>query len=387
MTNLKNISDTELFIRCKNFGKDVLRARQIFGGLLPEVCKRRLYEKKGFHTIYEFAAKLAGLTHDQVDTYIRLERKYEDKPVLHSALVDGQISINKLVRIASIATVENQSELFEVAQKLSKAAIDVYVKDYKIELAGGLGGAVRAGETGRAGGGSKIQNGLFPTENTPKTLPVQGGEAIHGSVRDPGASVAGVRAAATSVAGFSDAGANATGAISPNIDFEIIAALSPELKQKIKALIDKGINVDELFMQLLETRESEIEQKKVEIGEELEQKCREQKQCSHIGEHDAGRDAEYFVAGATRMATRHPLSKPATRHIPAVVKKIITLEFGKKCSRHNCRKPAENLHHQKRFAIFKSHDPRFIKPLCKGHHELEHSGDQMYRRYRLAATG
>jgi hypothetical protein len=333
MTNLKNISDNELFIRCKKYGKEALQARQRFAGLLPEVCKRRLYEKKKFASIYEFAAKLAGFSREQVDAVIRLERKFEDKPALHAALVDGQISANKLIRIASIATTENQGELFEAVQKLSKSAIDVYVRDYKT-----------------SGADDKIEhwNGLLQCENTPKTLPVQTSE----------------RAA--------------------NIDFEIIAALSPELKIKMKALLDKGINVSELFTEFLEKREREIKQKKNKIAEDINQTSGQRIQFEP-GCRSAVIGGEPF--GLVSATAVHLQQKPVTRHIPARVKKIIKHEFGTKCAHANCKNTAEHLHHQKQFAIFRTHDPRFIKPLCKGHHELEHSKDQAYRYYKFASAG
>jgi len=130
-TNQKNMTDKELYELCKKFGKETLEARQRFAGLLPEVSKRRLFEKKGFFSIYHFAAKLAGMSHDQVDIVLNLERKFEDKPVLQKALVSGEISVNKLVRIVSIATVENQEELFEKAKILSNRAVEVFVKDVK----------------------------------------------------------------------------------------------------------------------------------------------------------------------------------------------------------------------------------------------------------------
>ena len=73
------MTDKELYKLCKKFGKRTLEARRKFAGLLPEVLKRHLYEKKGFSSIYEFAAKLAGMSHEQVNLVLRLERKFEDK--------------------------------------------------------------------------------------------------------------------------------------------------------------------------------------------------------------------------------------------------------------------------------------------------------------------
>ena len=176
------MTNSQLYRLCKKYGRRVLEARKRFTGLLPEALKRRLYEKKGFPSIYVFAEKLAGLSREQVDTVLRLERKFEDKPALHRALVMGQISSNKLIRIASIATTQNQQELFEASQTLSKQAIDVFVKDYR-----------HAKERAK----NADQNGLFEPPKASISLP----------------------------------GQNSAG---QNVDFEILARLSPEVKNKIK---------------------------------------------------------------------------------------------------------------------------------------------------------
>jgi hypothetical protein len=82
-----------------------------FIGLLPEVYKRKLFEKKGFSSIFEFAAKLCGLSQEQVRLTLNLERRFEEMPTLKSMLENGEASINKLARIVSIATPENEREL------------------------------------------------------------------------------------------------------------------------------------------------------------------------------------------------------------------------------------------------------------------------------------
>jgi len=101
---------------------------------LPEVHKRRLYEKKGYGSIFEFAAKLAGMSQEHVRRVLNLERTFEDKPSLHSLLINGKVSANKLVRIASIATPENQKELAQITETLSNRAIEAFVKDEKRAL-------------------------------------------------------------------------------------------------------------------------------------------------------------------------------------------------------------------------------------------------------------
>ena len=140
MNNLKNLSDKELYLICKKFGAAALEARRKFTGLLPEVYAREQSErekggswlkKRGFFTVYEFAAKLAGISHDQVNLVLHLEKRFEDKPLLQTALVSGEVSANKLARVVSIATAENQNDLLGKIETLSNRALEVFVKDFK----------------------------------------------------------------------------------------------------------------------------------------------------------------------------------------------------------------------------------------------------------------
>lgn len=126
---MTKISDKQLYAECKKWGKQALSARWKFQGLLPEVYKRRLYQKRGFTCIYEFAARLAGMSRDNVDQVLRLEKRFIDKPVLKQALITGKVSSNKLMRIASIATPDNQKEILSKTEKLSNRALEIFVKE------------------------------------------------------------------------------------------------------------------------------------------------------------------------------------------------------------------------------------------------------------------
>ena len=126
-----NITDEKLYELCKRFGASALLWRQKFIGLLPEVNRRRLYEKKGFSSIFEFAFKLCGLSAEQVRLTLNLEKRFEDKPVLKKMLEDGEASINKLARVVSIATPENEEELAEKIKVLPTRALETFVRDEK----------------------------------------------------------------------------------------------------------------------------------------------------------------------------------------------------------------------------------------------------------------
>ena len=134
-----DITDEKLLALCEKFGRRALLWRRKFIGLLPEVQRRRLYERRGFGSIFEFAFRLGGLSEAQVREVLCLERRFLDKPALHTALVEGRVSVNKLVRVASIATVENEEELAGKVQLLSQRAMDTLVRDErKSEAANGL---------------------------------------------------------------------------------------------------------------------------------------------------------------------------------------------------------------------------------------------------------
>ena len=125
------MSDKELFEKFCVYGLQALDARNKCIGLLPEIYKRGIYLSRGYQSIYHLAAKLAGLSKKQVDRVINLERRFEDKPVLHKALLEGEVSFNKLRKVVSIVTVENQQEILESVKALSVRAVETMVRDYK----------------------------------------------------------------------------------------------------------------------------------------------------------------------------------------------------------------------------------------------------------------
>ncbi len=269
------MTDPELYALCKKWGAEALEARRKFIGLLPEVNARRLYERRGYTSIYHFAAVLGGVSEQLVNDVLRLEKRFEEMPRLHNALVKGEIGLSKLARIASVVEVRNEGEICEKIRTLSRRAVDVMVKGMKEEV-------------------PENRNGLLEGENEVKTLAGQ------------------------------------------NYDFEILNTLSPEVKMKLKELIDREIDVNEIILHTLEVREAEIAKKKAEISED-------------VGQVQA-----------------------KSRHIPVKIRKLLISEFGAKCSYPGCHKRSEQIHHERPFAYYAEHDPWATKPLCRGHHELEH---------------
>ncbi len=287
MINLNNFNDKKLYHLCKFYGEQAKKWRYKFTGLLPEVYKRKLYEKKGFHSVFEFAKKLGGLSEAQVRRVLNLEKKFEGTPLLKSLLINGEVSVNKLVRIASIATKENEETLAKQVKLLPQAALETLVRDER--------------KFSENEASAQNKNGLQTIFFEKKSVRAQSHEELK---------------------------------------------LSEEVQQKLLELQQKGIDVNELILEMLQKRELEIAQEKEQISTRLPQ--------------------------------------TTSRYIPVQIKKNIQKEHGTKCSIKACHKASEHIHHTQRFALAHTHDPHYLAPLCKNHHIIAHSIDLKFQRKRTS---
>jgi hypothetical protein len=125
------MNDKALLETAIMYGKNALEWRKKFIGLLPEINKRKLYEQKNCTSIFEFGAKFGGLSQEHVSRAINLEKRLEELPKLHEVLVNGEVSMNKLVRVVSIATKENEEKLVEAVKILPNRSVETLVRDQK----------------------------------------------------------------------------------------------------------------------------------------------------------------------------------------------------------------------------------------------------------------
>lgn len=298
-------------------------------GLLPEVSRRGLYRKKGFGSIYEFAAKLAGISHEQVNRVLRLEARLATSPVLRSALVEGRISVNKLIRIVPIVSLKNERDLLAKAEILSSRALEVFVREAKNEDRNGFGKGLEWGKSVHVHG---IEDGACGGRG--------GGESDKSVGRQ----------------------AWVEGEIGRRLEGNERATclqLDEDVEKELLALQDKGIDINSMLRQFLADRQAKIEQSKVAIGERLR------------------RESE----------GRAIIGVPGKRYVPVEVRRMVEAEYGTRCAMEGCGRAAEILHHEKGFAEDDCHDPRFLKPLCRVHHELAHAENQVVQKFRRVAVG
>jgi hypothetical protein len=373
------LTDEKLFHLCRTYGENARLWKRKFAGLLPEVYKRRLYEKKHFSSIYEFAAKLAGMSHEQVRLVLSLEQKFEDKPTLHSLLVKGKVSANKLVRIAAIATTGNQEDLARITETLSNRALETFVRDEKRALQTGKSsneprnlfelmvtkdenGNVLPGDSGNKNG---LQEPLFRGKSLHVQIPVQSGQPERSAV-SKGLSLSAATSPSESIPQSSPSSESPAAAASP---LEVIKLkLDKDILKELLELQSKNIDLNNLIRKMLNNRKAEIARAKDEVTAEINNRC--------------GQKIQLDVPA--QPATP---AKPPSRYIPAKIRKIINEEQGNKCSMPGCTKTAEVTHHELPFAITKKHDPNNLKKLCKPHHELRHMINvKFYEHHTRAAA-
>lgn len=99
--------------------------------LLPEIERLSIWRKKRFSSIYEYAAKLAGMSKVRVDESLRIYKKIEDKPSL-LAMAERK-GLQSVRPVATIATLEDQDFWAEKVAEMSKIALQTYVHDFRLE--------------------------------------------------------------------------------------------------------------------------------------------------------------------------------------------------------------------------------------------------------------
>lgn len=312
------LTDEKLYELCRLYGERARIWRQKFLGLLPEVYKRRLYAQKGFSSIFEFAAKLAGASEEQVCRVLNLERRFQDKPDLHKALVEGEVSVNKLIRVAPIANCENQKFLAEQAKLLPKSALAVFVRDEKAQ-------SLRS--YGVPGHVSGEQSEIWQEAALPEPQ------------------------------------------------------LSGEVKQKLYDLQEKGIDVNAFILEALERRERKIEEEKQRLaGEQAKMRGARQRAATSGAQNASGTEG----VGPAAPLSAAVDSRAISRHIPVKIERLVRQEYGSKCAVPGCGRDSAHIHHEIPFAMMRSHNPYFLKPLCEEHHVIAHNINLAYLRRRTS---
>jgi hypothetical protein len=95
--------------------------------LLPEIARLGVWRKKGFGSIYEYAAKLAGMNHEKVNDCLRIMKHISDK--LELLKVAEEKGLGAVSPVAVVATKEDAGFWAEKVSVMSRHTLVTYVKE------------------------------------------------------------------------------------------------------------------------------------------------------------------------------------------------------------------------------------------------------------------
>lgn len=121
--------DKNLHRKFQEYGRNAREWTRKCVLLLPEIDRRQVWRKKKFSSIYEYAAKLAGMSRDTVNDALRVLRKIEDKLLIKQVVEEK--GINAVKPIVNLLTSENEKFWAEKAKEMSKNTLQTYIKDFR----------------------------------------------------------------------------------------------------------------------------------------------------------------------------------------------------------------------------------------------------------------
>jgi hypothetical protein len=255
------------------YGRKALEWRRKCELMLPQIVEFEVWKAKAFSSVYEYAAKKAGMSKYTVNEALRVMKKIEDKPVLKEVAVEKGLGAIKPV--VTIASKEDAGFWAEKAGSMSRRALETYVKNYR-------------------------ESGLHVQCFKPD------------GVFDDDESSGGVDVRQEKV--------------------RVTVKLRVDLLDRLK----KHGDLNEMMEKFLDFVESES------VG---------------------GKDEE------------KPKSiKTESRHVPVKIQRYVKSKTGGNCAFPGCCRKGKELHHIKRWAIHRKHDPDQMTLLCEEHHKLVHLG-------------
>jgi len=331
--NFESFSDKDLYSYCKMVGFNARKWSRKFIATIPEVSKRKLYKKYGYCSICEFAAKMAGVSHANVEEVLRVNEKFKELPKMKALI--GEVGLSKLRVVACVANKENEKELSEKVKIFTKSSLEIYVRE-------------KFGKSKNNNIGWKFLPGEeFKSAKNDRTP--------HGQKQ---------------IGLFNDA-------VNTN---EKVANPQNYDKRSFAIQIDEETEFElRKFKQKLEKERKEPIDWNLALKEMVKRVNSEQK-VLHKQKHTDQKSTSVFVSqtkseiGTPKLIENGDIGstkqKPVSRYVPVKIKHDLEQKYHGHCAYYGCNKPAEQIHHRDIFAKNKSH--KNIIPLCKTHHDFVH---------------
>jgi hypothetical protein len=349
----QKITVQEKFLHEKfvTFGKNAKEWTRKCILLLLEIEKHEIWKKKNFSCINEYAAKLAGMSHDLVNDSLRVLHFIEDKPALMKVV--EMKGINAVRAVITIATKETAEFWAEKAMTMSKHTLEVYVREFRarmqVEADKNLQGKsdISEAEIGAKNDAENWEKFRPGTAEMVKNQQLQA-KLNFGEIKIM-AEIDFGQLPKTDNADSSNSERNMESSILENLRNNlklenprdedqttpkklVAMQLDPQILAQLEKLKGENGDWNDLMKQLLQMREDHLEEQKPESV------------------------------------------KTDSRHIPAKIDRYVTSRTNGQCAFPGCNKKLNIKHHTQRFALEKIHDSDRLYGLCKAHERIAHLG-------------
>ncbi len=132
----KALSTAELDERLARAVRQQERAERHICGYLLEMNDRRGHESYGFSSIFDYAAERFGFSERKTGYLLQLARRLKRLPHLAEALASGKLGWTKAVKVAEVATAEDEVMWVESAFRLSVRELERKIRNGQ-EIVGG----------------------------------------------------------------------------------------------------------------------------------------------------------------------------------------------------------------------------------------------------------
>ncbi|MFA5829689.1 MAG: hypothetical protein WC843_04295 [Candidatus Gracilibacteria bacterium] len=364
LSEVKKLSNKELLHLCQNCGANIRKLQRQFAVYLIEVNKRCICRDWGFHSIGEFAAKLAGMGFEIVNRILNVAQKLEDKPKLMALMLECGWA--KLEIVANIVEPETQDFWVDKLKSMSLVTLQTFVRE------------IRNQEMLKA---MSPQAKCEPNSILEKTM--QNGQELQQNIFESKSNTPQQQAL---IQGFVNEAANMSGNFQKA---SITIFVRPEIEGKLRLFKfklekqqKKALNWEDVMEEFLKMAKERTEMpaksnsapapapasastkqktpilnnKSIQVKLKPELNLTQQsQQASQSNEHESPQ-----------------AQKKITHYISIETQRQLKVEYNEMCGYPGCNKPAENKHHTKRFSL--EHDHKNIVPVCKIHHQLAHHG-------------
>lgn len=92
--------------------------------ILIEIDSRRVFQRMGFASLWEYCLRGLKLSESDADNFIRIARKSQIVPELKKAVQEGQINLSAARRICSVITNENKEQWLDLAKTLPQKELE-----------------------------------------------------------------------------------------------------------------------------------------------------------------------------------------------------------------------------------------------------------------------